>query len=126
MILVADDNPDIRSACMMALSSRAYSVVVASDGLGALDLLRRHPVQLLITDLVMPDGSGTELIANVQREFPELPVIAMSGNLGAERNLRRAENLGAIVTLQKPFDVGTLLAAVERSLAASEATAEIA
>lgn len=126
MILIADDNPDIRSACMMALSSRAYSVVVASDGQEALELLRHHPIELLVTDLVMPDGGGTELIANVQREFPDLPVIAMSGNLGAQQNLRHAANLGAVVTLQKPFNIGTLLAAVERSLATRQVTADLA
>ncbi len=100
----------------MALSNHGYTVLPAENGRRALEILRREAVDLLLTDLVMPEYEGIELIIKVHAEFPPLPVIAMSGARERGAYLRSAVHLGATRTIQKPFDVTTLISAVEGAL----------
>jgi DNA-binding response OmpR family regulator len=72
-------------------------------------------VDLLITDLVMPGMHGVETIRRFRKEFPGVPIIAMSGNSNLANILDKAIRLGAVKTLQKPFQADELLALV-RSL----------
>ena len=117
LILVADDNSDLCRTCMLALASREYSVIVASDGIRALELLRNHEIALLVTDLMVPGGGGNELITRAHREFPDLPVIAMTGDSAARQMLEGAARRGAIQTLEKPFETAAFVVAVEQALA---------
>jgi CheY-like chemotaxis protein len=104
VILIADDDPLILSLLRDILCPVGYQVVEATNGNQALSQLRQRKVDLIITDLMMPGMDGLELIRAVRREFPEIPMIAMSGGFG-EQFLPIAEVLGSQAILSKPFKV---------------------
>ncbi len=78
-ILVVDDEAGIRETASVLLSSKGYEVHVAEDGFAALAQLRRSLPDLIISDLRMPNMSGFELLSVIRRRFPQIPVIAISG-----------------------------------------------
>jgi len=78
-ILVVDDEPLIRETMSFLLAAQGYEVATATDGFEALLQLLVKPSDLLISDLNMPHMSGFELLSIVRQQFPELPVIAISG-----------------------------------------------
>lgn len=78
-ILVVDDDERIRMLSVQVLSGPNYEVRTASDGFEALALMRNAMPDLIISDLNMPNMSGFELLSVVRRRFPQLPVIAITG-----------------------------------------------
>jgi CheY-like chemotaxis protein len=111
-ILVVDDDATIRGLIRRVLSMRGFHVLDVADGRVALDLARTEDIDLVITDLVMPEIEGLETIRLLKRERPSLEILAVSGAYGGAF-LHAAALLGARSTLAKPFDADTLLAAVE-------------
>jgi len=113
-ILVIDDEAPLRETLALALVTANHRVDQAADGKRALDFLRANAVDLVITDLVMPDQDGFETIMALRHLFPALPVIAMSGAWPSARlYLDIAARLGVRRTLAKPFTVGVLLNAID-------------
>ena len=104
-ILVVDDDVLIRSLVADWLASAGYSVRDAEHGMAALIMLRAEPARLLITDMQMPCLDGQQTLTVLRREFPELPVIAMSGQFRSGLGLtgEMALQLGARKVLAKPF-----------------------
>jgi len=96
------------------LQKAGYEVDSAADGLQGLDSLRNQPVDLIITDLIMPEKEGLETIMDLRREFPAVPIVAVSGGgrSGPESNLEMARRLGARSSFQKPLDMKSFLASV--------------
>ena len=78
-ILVVDDDPAILNTSALILRERGYEVRTASSGFAALAELRRSLPDVIISDLRMPNMSGFELLSVVRRRFPQIPVIAVSG-----------------------------------------------
>ena len=80
-LLIIDDNKDILTALNEFLSKKKYDVVSASDGLDGLKLLEteKQGFDLVITDLIMPNISGVGLISILKKNFPDIPVIAITG-----------------------------------------------
>jgi CheY-like chemotaxis protein len=117
-ILVVDDEAPVRSLITRALKTVGINSLEAINGREALGILAREKVDLLLTDLVMPEGEGIELIIAARRERPDVPIIAISGEgvLGPGQFLEAARLLGANRTLTKPFDVNQLLTAVSEVL----------
>jgi CheY-like chemotaxis protein len=116
-ILVIDDDAAIRAAISFTLGSAGHTVSLAADGRHALALLRARPVDLVLTDLVMPEQDGIETIMALRHVFPALPVIAMSGALpNAGLYLEIAASLGVRQTLAKPFAPDGLLRAIDQIL----------
>lgn len=114
-ILVVDDNPDMRLMLALLLKPAGYDVVVARNGREALDVQRRRPVDVVITDLFMPEADGLETVERFRADYPELPLIVVSGGPrgGAKTDyLSVARELGARVTLRKPFSAEELFAAL--------------
>jgi CheY-like chemotaxis protein len=99
----------------MALTGAGHHVVLASDGREAMELVERHKFHLVITDLVMPNREGIEVIRQLRQAHPKLKIIAVSGAFGG-RFLRAAAMLGADATLAKPVTPDQLLDAVRRLL----------
>ncbi len=110
-VLIADDNEEFAAVLQLALEADGYEVEVASNGRAALEAQRRHPADILITDLVMPERDGFETLTSFRAEFPKTKVVVISGQgrLHAPRYLFAAELMGADAVLQKPFDVAQLL-----------------
>ena len=116
-LLLIDDDSILREVLAMALVQAGHTVVQAADGRHGANFFRAAPADLVITDLVMPDREGLETIAELHREWPTLPIIAMSG--GATRSalyLAMANRLGARRTLAKPFAPRVLLRAIDELL----------
>lgn len=115
-ILIADDNEDMRLLCTTVLKMEGYEVQAAIDGQVALEEFRRHPPDLLITDLSMPRMDGFALIKAIKQEerFAQIPIILCSAyGKGRLKNLRP---LGVDLAMDKPIDpedlaqsVGTIL-----------------
>lgn len=117
-ILIIDDDDLLRGVLSKALVHGGHHVVQAADGRQGVDLARVTPVDIVITDLIMPVQEGVETIVTLRREMPALPIIAMSG--GASHSglyLEIAEKIGARRVLGKPFTPKQLLEAVDEVLA---------
>jgi len=79
-ILVVDDDPCIRETLGMLLMSVGYDVAEAENGVSAVSQLSRTVPDLIVTDLNMPQMSGTELISHVRSRYPSISIVAMSGD----------------------------------------------
>jgi CheY-like chemotaxis protein len=112
-ILIVDDDPGILSLLTTILTDTGYQVSVASNGNEAISHCRGKVVDLLITDLVMPEREGIETIRYFRKEVPYAKIIAISGAFD-EQMLRVANVLGAHATLQKPIRPDELLGGVRR------------
>jgi len=123
-ILIIDDNQDMRLVLAEVLRSTGHEIVLAAEGEEGINLHQMNPVDLVITDVFMPHQDGLETIAKFKQDFPQVPIIAMSGAAGAASHLlATAQQLGASGVLQKPFDLGQFLVAIKEVLAAHEANA---
>ena len=113
-ILVIDDEPAVRDMMRQILERAGYEVADAGDGRQGMVQLRRQLVDLIITDILMPEQEGIETIRMVRKEFPQVKILAMSGG-GAKGHLDVlpvAQAFGAHRTLAKPFERKDLLDAV--------------
>ena len=115
-ILVIDDDSDTRAMLEQTLKPAGYEVILAADGREGVERYRASPVDLVITDLYMPNQEGLETIGELRRRFPEVAIIAMSGKAAAVTMLSIAQKFGAIGMLHKPFAADELIAAVEKAL----------
>ncbi|MDH3503465.1 MAG: response regulator [Nitrospirota bacterium] len=113
-ILLLDDEPELRSALRDRLSMEGYDVQTAPDGRLGLKLYYENPVDLVITDVLMPEMDGLEVI-RILCGTPSPPlIIAMSG--GGSRDLEflvEATEFGATRTLSKPFLLDDLVSLVK-------------
>ncbi|HLK69191.1 MAG TPA: PAS domain S-box protein [Bryobacteraceae bacterium] len=117
-ILVVDDDPAIRSFLGRVLSGAGYRVLGAKDGKEAVQHVNISEVDLMITDLIMPEQEGLETIQILHRLRPGLKIIAISGKFGGQF-LRVAKLFGARATLTKPVLPDQLLEAVRQVLGSS-------
>lgn len=110
-LLLIDDDPAMRSMLHRALTRAGYLVHEAGDGREGLKVLAAHSVALVLTDIIMPDVEGVELIFRLKKSHPGLPVIAMSGGgrMSPKGYLDVAKSCGATRTIAKPFDISQLL-----------------
>lgn len=110
-VLIVDDNADMRSFVKIVLERAGFEAQVAADGERALDLQRAHPVDVLITDIFMPERDGIELIHQFKSAFPQVKIIAMSGGgrISKRDYLPFAADIGADLVLRKPFAADALL-----------------
>jgi two-component system cell cycle sensor histidine kinase/response regulator CckA len=119
-ILVLEDDPSNMSAFRMIFQSR-YNMVEAATGKEALQLVnRRHdgPIDLLVSDIGLPDFSGTEVALRLIQSHPGLRILFLSGipmDYWSESDLRNFRQLppGSIAFLEKPVHLSTLVAQVE-------------
>jgi len=107
-ILVVEDDLDLSKMLTRILEHEGYSVTTCTDGEAALRHLESHPVDLLITDLMMPGMEGEELLLELKRrrDAPPVPVILISAS--AVR-AQVAERLNVEASLSKPFDTEELV-----------------
>jgi len=115
LVLVVDDEPEVRSVLTEILAAAGYDVIVACDGEEALEAVRTHFPGLMITDLVMPRKEGLETIREARQLAPGMKIIAISGAFG-NRFLSVATHLGAHAALAKPFSADVLLSTIRSVL----------
>ncbi len=115
-ILIIDDEEIIRVLLRSTLEAAGYEVTEAVNGREGLELYRHRPTDLVITDIVMPELNGLDMLLELTREFLHAKVIAISGAGGGKNVLDVAKLLGARQTFQKPFSMPLLLNAVRYEL----------
>jgi CheY-like chemotaxis protein len=117
-ILIVDDNDQVRRLTRLMLALEGYEVMEAENGRDAMQLFAGSPSDVVITDLFMPEEDGLELIGQLRKYRPKVPIIAISGGGNARdtSSLRAAALLGADEVLEKPFSPDDLAAAIRRVL----------
>ena len=121
-ILVVDDEPQILRALQTSLRAAGYEVESAGDAAGALAAAAAHPPDAIILDLVLPDGTGTE-VARRLREWTNVPILLLSV-VGDDHEKVAALDAGADDYVTKPFSVDELLARLRAALRRSSPSAE--
>ena len=117
-ILIIDDDDTLRGIIAKSLTHAGHTVTQANNGRKGVAQFKASPTDLVVTDLVMPEQEGMETIQILHRDFPNLPVIAMSGGLdGSPLYLDLTRRLGARITLTKPFTLQQLKTAIDEILA---------
>lgn len=117
MILIVDDEPAICEVVKHTLETNGYRVVAANDGMEALTIYRlfQEEIKVVLTDIVMPNLDGLELIRALKSIDPDLKIVATSGILTTGK-LAESEKAGVNVFLPKPFPAEKLLSAIARVL----------
>lgn len=113
-ILLLDDDKNILNVLEDYLSFSGHQAKSVTIGQEALEILRQEEFDLLITDIIMPEQEGMEIIHTLNTELPALRIIAMSGG-GRHHNynfLHYAKRMGAHATIQKPFHPQELLSLI--------------
>jgi two-component system KDP operon response regulator KdpE len=113
-VLVVDDEPQIVRGLRVVLRNAGYEVEAAGTVAGALDAVAVRPPDVLVLDLVLPDGSGVDVLTDLRR-WSTLPVLVLSA-VGDEREKVRALDAGADDYVTKPFGAGELTARVRALL----------
>jgi hypothetical protein len=113
-VLVVEDEPDVRDVTTQMLTRSGYHVIAVADGTEAIARLARleEPIDVLVTDIVMPQMSGIELADQVMDAFPHVGVVLLSGFTAETLQLERVTTRGAAF-VPKPVTSGQLVAAVE-------------
>ena len=117
-VLLVEDEPMVRTVAERALTRHGYKVLTAANGEDALAILGRgDPVDLLISDVVMPLMDGPTMVREARKDHPDLPILFMSGY--AEEQLRKSIDIDQMAFLPKPFSVQELAKAVRDTLDAA-------
>lgn len=118
-ILVVEDEKSVRAVITEILSLSGHIVIEAAGGREGIKLYHEHPADLVITDLLMPEVDGLDLIMELRQSNPQAKIIAMSGGgiLDTDSYLEIAEKFGACCGLSKPFTAEELINLVQKVLA---------
>lgn len=113
-ILLVEDNPHIMKINYTSLMMEGYHILKAQTVAACLQMLHENDVDLIILDIMLPDGSGVDLCTQIKREF-EIPILFLSA-LGENEDIIAALRAGGDDYLTKPYDIGVLIARVEARL----------
>ena len=114
-ILVADDEVNIRRGLSMGLTDEGYNVFEASNGLEALKIIANNDVDLVITDLKMPEMTGEELLKHIVANYKNIPVIILTGHGTIETAVQMMHD-GAYDFMTKPLNLDHLFLIIKRAL----------
>jgi len=116
-ILVAEDNRLILETVARSLSKEGYDIIKADDGKDCMDKMAGNQIDLIITDLYMPNLNGLELISLLHKDINFRTPIMVLSVAGAEENVMKAFNMGADDFMVKPFSLNELNVRVKKLLA---------
>ena len=117
-VLLVEDDPIILEFTLITLQQAGFAVETANNGKGALQSIKSSLPQLVVTDIVMPDMDGLELIRTIRKLNMDVPILAISGK-GPEAGdlyLKEAKIFGANAGLLKPFSQNDFLGEIRRLL----------
>ena len=118
MILLVDDEENYRELIARVLTKAGYEVLQAADGMGALSLLERSNVDLVISDILMPVLNGYALVARLREKWPDMPVILTTGFLSPDA--AKSMMKGSVDFIPKPINAESLLDMVRGRIAPVE------
>ncbi|WP_281684309.1 response regulator [Thalassobaculum salexigens] len=114
-ICLVEDDPDLRENLAVVLGRADYDVRTASNGVHAIPMLLDWRPDMVVCDMLMPDGEGFEVLRSVQSTLPDTSFVMMSGAIGEVADvLEAARLLGADAILRKPFTPDELLETLAR------------
>jgi CheY-like chemotaxis protein len=117
-ILVVDDEPDLCELISRMLARAGHKVTCAGDGDEASRVIAKQQFDVVLTDVIMPEKDGIEVIGELRRKQPNVRIVAMSGggHVALDQYLKIAKGMGAHGILQKPFSNDELLATIEAAM----------
>lgn len=120
-IVIVEDDDDIRELFQKKLERAGYGVSIACNGVEASRLYKNESPDLVITDIIMPEKDGVEVIMELKKDLPEVKILAISGG-GCKAGhavdfLNMAEGMGVDLVLAKPINPDKLLDEVKKLLA---------
>jgi DNA-binding NtrC family response regulator len=119
-VLVADDEEDISALVELCVGAQGHQVQCVANAREAKEALASKQFDLVITDILMPEGDGLDLITQLRKIQPAARILAMSGGgryMESDDCLKMARGLGAHAVVMKPFNREQLLAGVAQALA---------
>lgn len=119
VILIVEDHPDTNLSLQWLLRREGYDVLSATNVKQGLEMAESNAIDLLISDIGLPDGTGWEMMQSI-REHKPLKAIALSG-FGTEDDKRRSKEAGFLEHLTKPYNIPELKTTVEKLLVSSNA-----
>ena len=119
LVLVVDDEPDVRKVVRITLEKAGYDVLEAEDGEKAIEEINKGEhsllLNLIITDIRMPNRNGIDVINYYKKEWPSIPLIVLTGFPDPDMSTVMLEH-GVVDYLVKPIEAETLIAAVAKAL----------
>ena len=115
VILIIEDDQNQRKTLTDILAAKGYETLVAADGAAGLAVLQENPVNLVLTDLGLPDIYGIDILSEVKSLYPTIEVIILTGMATVDSAVE-ATNLGAFSYLRKPYDIDQLLLQIQRAI----------
>jgi len=119
-LLIVEDDPEMRELLRKVLQKEGYQVTVAGDRREAMLSLSRATFDLVVTDMLMPDDGGLELLRTIRQTQPTLPVIIITA-FGDWGSYSQALEFGAAAFISKPLKMAELVATIQTALAGSGA-----
>ncbi|MGX5173360.1 response regulator [Aliikangiella sp. IMCC44653] len=118
LVLIVDDDPQMLRLLTDVVELDAHDVLLAQDGAMAVEYFEHHTPDLMITDILMPNKEGLELISEIREKFPHIKIIAYSGGGSAdpESYLEFAIGMGADRVFSKPMPLGELRQEIQHLL----------
>jgi CheY-like chemotaxis protein len=115
-VLVIEDDRFFRDVMVEALEQAGFAVAAAENGLVGLNIVRARKIDIVVTDLFMPEKEGMETIRSLRDRFPFMPILAVSGGIPGQRSdfLGMSVRLGASASIAKPFLPSELVQAVTK------------
>ena len=113
-VLVIDDEKSVREMARRMLESEHHTVVEAVDGIEGFEVFQEEQPDVVVTDIIMPNADGLEIIRRILQINPKAKIIAMSGGgrIASETYLKYARKFGAATVLSKPFSPDELLSLI--------------
>lgn len=117
-ILIVEDDRELREMLKVSLIRHKYTVLEATDGKDAISHFKPSIIDLVVTDLIMPEEDGLKVIMKLRELKPQLKIIAISGGgkAGPGSYLKLAKALGADAVFSKPFSINDLVLKIESLL----------
>ena len=117
-ILVIEDDIAARTLIKSRLESKGYSVVEAGNGREGYTLFLSEKPSLILTDIIMPEEEGLKVIFDIRQEWPDLPIIAISGiaSVGSFDPLKIAKEFGATAVFSKPLEFDKVFKVIEEHI----------
>ncbi|MCJ7685503.1 MAG: response regulator [Desulfobacteraceae bacterium] len=113
-VLVIDDEKAIRNGCHRVLTGKGYEVITAENGQIGLDILAKEPLDIILLDLKMPVIGGEEVLETTRKEYPDIPVIIITGHGTVDTAVVCMKN-GAYDFITKPFQIDQFLLTITRA-----------
>ena len=107
-VLIVDDNPSMASALADILVIKGFETHLVASGAAALQVLQDHPVDILLTDVIMPEMNGVELYRKTRQDYPQLITILMTA-YAADELIQQGMAEGIKTVLTKPIDIDFLI-----------------